>query len=296
MAEECFGDNYIVFINRSGQRVEVQLFCLDPSSALDLALNRAEASVLFSATLTPAEYFADVLGGGKRAVSVSFPSPFDSSNLCVAAVDTISTRYEDREGSYAKIASCIAAAVSAKAGNYIVFLPSYSYMDEVAKKFKDKYPKVKTVVQKRGMSYSDREAFLSFFEDDHKLRVGFCVIGGSFSEGIDLPGDRLIGVVAVGVGLPGISNERNIIRDYYEQKCGMGYDYAYTYPGMNNILQAVGRVIRRGEDRGIAVLIDDRFAEPKYRNLFPKEWKNIKYAGNPRSLAEIVRDFWEKQG
>ena len=295
VAEECFGDNYLVFINTNNHDVEILLYCLDPSSLLDSALNRACASVLFSATLTPTEYFADILGGGKKGVSVSFPSPFPSENLCVAAVDTISTRYEDREKSYAKIASCIAATASAKAGNYIVFLPSYSYMEKVAEKFSAKYPKVRTILQKKGMSFSDREEFLNFFEDDNKLRIGFCVMGGQFSEGIDLPGNRLIGVIVVGVGLPGLSNERNIMRDYYEEKCSQGYDYAYTFPGMNSVLQAVGRVIRRDSDRGIAVLIDDRYAEPKYTELFPSEWKKIKYAGNSSSLAEIARRFWEKQ-
>lgn len=295
VAEEAFGDNYLVFINTKNQDTEILLYCLDPSSLLDSALNRACASVLFSATLTPTDYFADILGGGKRSVSVSFPSPFDPSHLCVAAVDTVSTRYEDREKSYKKIASCIAATASARAGNYIVFLPSYGYMESVAKVFSEKYPKVRTILQKKGMSYRDREEFLDFFEDDKKLRIGFCVMGGSFSEGIDLPGDRLIGVIIVGVGLPGISNERNIMRDYYEEKCGAGYDYAYTYPGMNSVLQAAGRVIRRDEDRGIVVLIDDRYSEPKYKELFPHGWKSMKFARNSTTLAEIARNFWEKQ-
>ncbi len=295
VAEDCFGDNYLVFINTRADNVEILLYCLDPSSLLDAALNRASASVLFSATLTPTEYFADILGGGKKSVSVSFPSPFPPENLCVSVVDGISTRYEDREKSYKKIASCIAATVSAKAGNYIVFLPSYSYMESVAKAFSEKYPKVKTILQKKGMGYRDREEFLNFFLDDNKLRVGFCVIGGMFSEGIDLPGNRLIGVVVVGVGLPGISNERNLMKDYYEEKCGMGYDYAYTYPGMNSVLQAVGRVIRRDSDAGVAVLIDDRYAEPKYKTLFPKEWKNLKFARNSSILAENTQIFWKNR-
>ena len=293
--EELFGGNYLVFINTVGDSCEVLLYCLDPSSILDAALSRAEASVLFSATLTPAEYFADVLGGGKRAVSVRFPSPFPPENLCVVAVDGVSTRYEDRDNAVSKVASCIAATVAARSGNYIVFLPSYSYMEKVADKFSEKYPKVNTVRQQKGMSYSDREKFMEFFADDGKRRVGFCVLGGMFSEGIDLPGERLIGVVVVGVGLPGLSNERNIMRDYYEEKCAQGYDYAYTYPGMNSVLQAVGRVIRRDTDRGVAVLIDDRFAEPKYRELFPDEWKHIKYARNSSTLAEITSNFWKKQ-
>ena len=295
VSEDCFGDNYLVFINTRGAVNEILLYCLDPSSLLDEALDRAVSSVLFSATLTPTEYFADILGGGKKSVSVSFPSPFSPDNLCVAVVEGISTRYEDREKSYKKIASCIAATASAKAGNYIVFLPSYGYMENVAKAFSEKYPKVRTIVQKKGMSYKDRDAFLDFFSDDGRLRIGFCVMGGMFSEGIDLPGNRLIGVLVVGVGLPGLSNERNIIRDYYEQKCGLGYDYAYTYPGMNSVLQAVGRLIRRDTDRGIAVLIDDRFCEPKYKMLFPSQWKNVKFARNSSSLAEIAHIFWENR-
>ena len=174
-----------------------------------------------------------------------------------------------------------------------MFFPSYSYLSEVKKIFTEKYPKVKILEQKKNMSPSEREEFISSFVADGKTRIAFCVLGGSFSEGIDLPGDRLIGVICVGVGLPGLSNENNIIRDYYEEKSGCGYDYAYTYPGMNSVLQAVGRVIRTETDRGIAVLIDDRFAEPKYRELFPEEWKGAKFAGNAQSLAQIARLFWE---
>ncbi len=292
---ECYDRHYLTFINAVGDRVSLLLYCLDPSNCLSIAMERAVATVMFSATLTPTDYFAEILGGGKNAVSVSFPSPFPKENLCMVAVDKISTRYEDREKSYKKIASCIAATLSAKVGNYMVFFPSYSYMNEVYKIFHAKYPKVEVLTQKKSMSYGDREAFLSAFQDDHKTRVGFCVLGGSFSEGIDLPGKRLIGVVVVGVGLPGISDENNIIRDYYEEKCGQGYDYAYTYPGMNNVLQAVGRVIRTETDRGIAVLIDDRFAEPKYKALYPEEKKGINLAGDARSLAEIARRFWKNR-
>ena len=223
-------------------------------------------------------------------------SPFDSENLCVAVVDSISTRYEDREHSYKKIVSCIAATASAKAGNYLVFFPSYDYMEKVHDAFTKKYSKVKTVIQKRNMSSRDRDDFLDFFKDDAGvLRIGFCVIGGMFSEGIDLPGNRLIGSIVVGVGMPGISDTNNIIREYYDEKCSEGYDYAYTYPGFNNVLQAVGRVIRKSDDCGIAVLIDDRYSEPRYIRLFPDEWKHVKFAGNSQSLAEIARRFWENR-
>lgn len=291
---ECFDRHYLTFINTAGHKVSLLLYCLDPSHNLSVALERAVASVLFSATLTPTDYFADILGGGDKTVSVRFASPFPRENLCVVAVDSISTRYEDREKTNKKIAACIAATVSAKVGNYMVFFPSYSYMEAVHKIFKAKYPKVATLPQKKNMTASEREAYLGEFCDDGKLRIGFCVLGGSFSEGIDLPGKRLIGTVVVGVGLPGISDENNIIRDYYEEKCNMGYDYAYTFPGMNAVLQAVGRVIRTETDTGIAVLIDDRYAEPKYKELFPEEWKGMKLVGDARSLAEIARRFWKK--
>ena len=144
------------------------------------------------------------------------------------------------------------------------------------------------------MTPSQKDEYLASFVDDGKLRIGFCVLGGSFSEGIDLPGNRLIGTVIVGVGLPGISDENNIIRDYYEEKCGSGYDYAYTYPGMNAVLQAVGRVIRTESDKGIAVLIDDRYSEPRYKALFPDEWKGANLVGDAKSLAEFARRFWQK--
>jgi Rad3-related DNA helicase len=257
-----------------------------------MCLDRAYASVLFSATLTPTEYFADILGGGKNSVSVSFSSPFDPANLCLAVVDGISTRYEDREASYKKIASCIAATASARSGNYMVFFPSYSYMESVREAFLKKYPRVRVLSQKKSMTAEEREAFLSSFGADGKTRIGFCVLGAGFSEGIDLPGDRLIGALVVGVGLPAISDENNIIRDYYENKNGSGYDYAYTYPGMNRVLQAAGRVIRREEDCGVIVLIDDRYATEKYRTLFPEHWQNVEYAGNAPELAEVVSDFW----
>ena len=289
---EYYDERFLTFVETDGDVRTVRLICLDPSRILDGCLSRAHASVLFSATLTPPDYFADILGGGKDAVRISLPSPFDPANCCVAVASTVSTRYEDRERSYKKIAALIAAAVSAKKGNYIAYFPSYRYMEEVLKIFAARYPSVPTVVQTHGMNAAEREQFLDAFNEDGKLRVGFCVLGGSFSEGVDLPGNRLIGTVIVGTGLPAISNERNILRDYYETTRECGYDYAYTYPGMNRVLQAAGRVIRREDDRGVIVLIDDRYATDRYKMLFPEHWKNVQYAGNPNELAELVRDFW----
>lgn len=287
-----FDSRFLTFVTVRNGDVAVRLICLDPSEILSERLSLAKSAVLFSATLTPLDYFADILGGGKEAVKVALPSPFDPANFCVAAVP-VNTRYEDRDGSVKRIASIIAATVCAKAGNYIVYFPSYDYMEKVQKAFSEKYAKVPTVVQTKGMSAEQRESFLDAFRDDGKLRVGFCVLGGSFSEGVDLPGGRLIGAVVVGVGLPGLSDERNLLRDYYEATRESGYDYAYTYPGMNRVLQAAGRVIRSETDRGVIVLADDRWREPRYQMLIPEHWNHIRYATNVTELANIAADFWE---
>lgn len=289
---EYYDDRFLTFVQVDGDARQVRMICLDPSQIMDALLGRAHASVLFSATLTPLDYFSDILGGGRHAVRISLPSPFDPRNLCLVTVPSVSTRYEERDASYRKVAALIAAAASGKKGNYIAYFPSYQYMESVLRVFTERYPKVCTVVQTRSMSFSEREQFLDAFCDDGRLRVGFCVLGGSFSEGVDLPGGRLIGTVIVGTGLPGLSSERNILRDHYETTRERGYDYAYTYPGMNRVLQAAGRVIRREEDRGVIVLIDDRYAEERYKMLFPDHWQGEQYARNPSELAEIVTDFW----
>lgn len=294
---EYFDKGFLSYVEISGGDVLVKTYCLDPSAVMNTLLERGVASVMFSATLTPAEYFCDVLGKSEKNVSITLPSPFDSENLCVAVADYVSTRYEDRASNVMKYVSAIAATVSAKAGNYVAYFPSYDCMDKVYVAFCRKYPQVSTVVQKRSMSHADRESFLnSFKEGEGGLHVGFCVLGGVFSEGVDLPGSRLIGAIIIGVGLPGLSNERNIIREYFDEDDGSGYDYAYTYPGMNNVLQAAGRVIRTENDAGVVVLVDDRYATPKYRQLFPQHWKNVQYAGNAASLAEISRRFWLNRG
>ena len=293
---DYYDDRFLTYMELREGKLSVQIFCLDPAGVLDSAMNRARSAILFSATLKPLDYFVDVLGGGKHAQTLELPSPYDPERFCVTVASAVSTRMEDRARSYRKVATLIAAAISARAGNYMVYFPSYDYMEHVLEAFRAKYPKVSCVVQKRGMTYHEQEAFLDAFKDDvDKMRVGFCVLGGSFSEGVDLPGSRLIGAIIVGTGIPGLSNERNMLRDYYENKCERGYDYAYTYPGMNHVLQAAGRVIRREEDKGILVLIDSRYAEEPYLHLYPAHWQGITAAGDAASLAHRCKLFWEKE-
>ncbi len=293
---EYYDHRFLTFIELNHGALCVQTICLDPAGVLHSAMGRARAAVLFSATLKPMDYFVDILGGGKGAQTLELSSPYDPKNLCVTVASTVSTRMEERGGSYRRIATLIAAAISARAGNYMVYFPSYDYMERVLEQFKAKYPQVPHAVQKRGMCQREQEEFLSYFKaDEGHMRVGFCVLGGSFSEGVDLPGSRLIGVIVVGVGIPGLSNERNMLRDYYENKCERGYDYAYTYPGMNHVLQAAGRVIRREEDRGVVVLIDSRYAEEPYLHLYPQHWEGLCAAGDAAALAHRHKIFWNKE-
>ena len=292
---EYYDDRFLTYVQLMHGELTLEIFCLDPAGVLHTAMGRARSTILFSATFQPLDYFVDILGG-KGARTLELPSPFPKENLCITVANGVSTRYEDREKSYRRVATLLAASVSARAGNYLVFFPSYEYMERVHKEFVAKYPRVQTILQQRGMKRSEQDAFLQqFCEDEGKMRVGFCVIGGSFSEGVDLPGNRLIGVIVVGVGIPGLSNERNMLRDYYENKCERGYDYAYTYPGLNRVLQAAGRVIRREKDKGVVVLIDSRYAEEPYLHLYPSHWQNICVAGNAAALAHRHEIFWKNK-
>ena len=293
-ASGYYNSRYRTYIKLDRDVLSVRLFCLDPSERLDAVLSAAGASVFFSATLTPSDYYADILGGGSGCEKVELPSPYPPENLFVGIYAAADTRYEARDATSKRVCAAIAATVAAKRGNYMVFFPSYGYLERVSKIFIEKYPQVRVAVQSRGMKASEKSAFLDFFShEEGVLKIGFCVLGGSFSEGIDLPGDRLIGTVIVGVGLPGLSEEGNIIRDYYESRSGCGYDYAYVYPGMNAVLQAAGRVIRSDTDRGAVILVDDRYDTEKYRAMMPEHWNPQKF-NDPVSLKDALVSFWKQ--
>lgn len=289
-----FDKRFTMYIEAIGDDVKLRLMCLDPSFMLDECMKKGVSSILFSATLTPLEYFADVLGCAKSP-TLSLKSPFDKEKLCLVGVKTVSTRYEDRKKSATAVANVIRASVEGKAGNYIVYFPSYAYLEEVKEIFEKKYPKINVTCQKRSMSERSKIEFLDSFDAKKEgTLVGFCVLGGSFSEGIDLRGERLIGAIIVGVGLPTISSEQNIIKEYYDKTRETGYAYAYTYPGMIKVTQAAGRVIRSEDEKGVVVLVDDRFATPEYYSLFPDYWKHVKYIDNARDLLNQVIEFWKK--
>ncbi|WP_100065735.1 ATP-dependent DNA helicase [Miniphocaeibacter massiliensis] len=272
---DFYSDNYVTLVMQKDGDILFKINCLDTSPIFKNILKRAESSVFFSATLSPIPFYADVLGAEEEQYYyLRLKSPFDPNNLKVGVVP-LSTRYQHREENYDKIAK-ILENYTTKKGNYMLFFPSYKFMEEVYNRF-DKEEK-KVVKQESNLTELGREQFLNQFKHNSEI-IAFVVLGGVFSEGIDLVGDRLIGAAIVSVGLPGISVERNLIKDYYDEKENTGFEYAYIYPGMNKVSQAAGRVIRDKDDKGTVLLIDDRFLKKQYRELLPKSWNKIKVVG-----------------
>ncbi len=292
---ELFDSRYVTLIDTNNHDVRVKLFCVDPSVLLHRALSRARGAALFSATLTPLDYYKEILGGREQDETVRLPSPFDPARLRLLLCSTVSTAYRDREGSYGQVAQVIAATAQGKPGNYLVYFPSYGYLEQVYGLFASLYPDIPTLVQRQGMTEPEREAFLTRFEaQSDQTLVGFAVMGGAFSEGVDLRGERLIGTVIVGVGLAQLNPEQDIVRDYFARENGMGFEYAYMYPGMNKVLQAAGRVIRGENDRGVVVLVDRRFARRDYLALFPTHWHGCLNVKSTGQIAQSLREFWQE--
>lgn len=290
---ELYDEHYVTYVDTEDKDVRLRCFCLDPSKNLKDAMGRARGKIIFSATLTPLNYFQDILGGSDEDYRMRLPSPFPPENLKLL-VAPISTRYKNRQDTYSIVTDYIYSFVSSKKGNYMVFFPSYSYMKEITERFSERFNDISILVQQGEMKEQEREAFLrEFKEEPEETRVGFCVLGGIFSEGIDLTGDRLIGAVIIGVGLPKLCLERNIIKDYFQKEKGRGYEFSYLYPGMNKVLQGVGRIIRTEKDRGAALLIDDRFLTPVYQSLMPPEWKNQKVVRDREELRMELKEFWK---
>ena len=288
-------DGMRYYLSRDGDEISAKCMCVDPSVAIAERLDFASSAIFFSATLSPTEYYVKVLSNGKKSSLLTLSSPFDRGNLFCAAFTNVSTRYEDREKNVKRIVAVISGVLRSKKGNYMIYFPSYGYMNLVYDRFVQKYPRVHTMVQRNNMSMRERQSFIDFFSDDtSSMRVGFCVLGGLFSEGIDLPGNRLIGTVIVGVGLPGISSEQNIVKEYYDFCGDDGFDFAYTFPGMNNVLQAAGRVIRSENDRGVVVFVDDRYATEKYRRLLPERFRGMNLYTDAADLSDDIDAFWEK--
>ena len=289
-------EHYVIYAQlRPGRDIMVKLFCTDPSRKLSECMGRGRASILFSATLLPITYYKALLGGTGEDYEIYAHSVFDPKRLGLFLVRDLTSRYRDRTPeNYERIAACIRSVIRERHGNYLVFLPSYAFLEEIASRCPED-AQTTILRQESGMSEPEREAFLQRFSEvrDDRSLVGLCVMGGIFSEGIDLRSDRLIGVIVVGTGLPGVGAEREILRGYFDRTQDRGYDYAYRCPGMNKVQQAAGRVIRTKEDVGIVVLIDGRFALPATRRLFPREWENAVLTDS-KEVGHLVERFWDE--
>jgi DNA excision repair protein ERCC-2 len=291
---EQFDDAYAVCYEKKGDDLKVKLFCLDPSGPLREAHERGTASVFFSATLTPGSYFRHIFGCVESARELILASPFPEENLCLMIAGGVSTLYTRREGTKDDIARAVHALIRGKRGNYLLFFPSYEYLRMVRERFAEISPETDCIVQTPGMTEPEREQFIARFSCvNSETLAGFAVMGGVFGEGIDLAGDRLTGAVIVGVGLPALCPERELIREYFAERSGEGFEFAYLYPGFNKVLQAAGRVIRSETDRGAALLIDSRFTSERYRALFPREWRPT-VVWNETQLEHSLQRFWNE--
>lgn len=268
--------------------------CLDPSAFLHDCLEKGRGAVLFSATFSPLDYYQRVLGGNEDSLCYQLPSPFPPKHQTILVTNYINTTYRQRDANLVKIITSIKTLVNGKTGNYLIFLPSYSFLSTVSLAFQTAYPDIATVVQTAKMTEPDRNEFLAAFQPhpNHSL-VGFAILGGLFSEGIDLTADRLIGVGIVSVGLPGLSTENDLLRDYFDAQNEPGFEYAYQLPGLNHVFQAAGRLIRSTKDVGVVLLMDQRFATPRYTRYFPPHWQYHRVLRQETELAPTIDAFWQ---
>ena len=291
---EFISKGFITYYQKNEDNLYAHIKCVDSSKLVKDTLRKLKSSIFFSATLTPIDYYVKCLGGNEDTPIMKLESPFPSENCLTIVRSDLSTRYKDRINTYKEISKTIDLVIKKKVGNYLVFFSSYQYLEEVYSRMEFD-PEIRYVKQTRDMEDKDKNKFLSYFEiDPSKTTVGFAVLGGIFSEGIDFYSDKLIGAIVVGVGLPQISFERDLIKEHFDSEEINGYEYAYVNPGITKIIQAAGRVIRSENDRGIIVFIDDRFKQFKYRNILQKQYKNNQFVTNESQIEFLLEQFWKK--
>ena len=286
---EYFGDTHRLIASINDDIVEIRYFCMDASKLLlDTIKSSIFGIVFFSATLYPIDYHANLLtmSNGKY---IELKSPFDNQNLDIIIHNKVSTKYNNRKNTIDDIIEAIEALCNSKPGNYIVFFPSYQYLNMVADNINDS--SYELIVQNNKMNDTERNEIIDKFKNDNNPKVGLFVMGGAFSEGIDFIGDALSGVIIVGVGLPLLCDENNLLKDYFDSVYEKGFEYAYTYPGITKVIQAVGRVIRDENDRGIAILMDERFGYNSYFSLYPPHWRNVHLVSNSYELKKEIERF-----
>lgn len=292
---ERVDENYVVYTeHETDGRFKVKLYCVDTAVNLQECLDKGRSTVFFSATLLPIQYYKKLLSTKEDNYAVYAKTVFSKEQRLLVIGTDVSSKYTRRnEREFTKIARYIYETAKGRKGNYMAFFPSYKMMGQVLEKFYAlNLGEMDCVVQESGMREEEREEFLEAFRREREnTLIGFCVMGGIFSEGIDLKNEELIGAVIVGTGLPQISNEREILKNYYDKRYGEGFDYAFRYPGMNKVLQSAGRVIRTVEDKGVIVLLDERFLQREYLSMFPREWADYERV-TVESVQERVKKFW----
>ena len=297
---ERVDENYRIYGDFDGEdHFCLHLYCVNPAVNLQECLDKGRSAVFFSATLLPVQYYKNLLSSRTDNYAVYAESVFEKRQRLLFAAGDVSSLYTRRNlTEFQRIAAYIRAVAEARKGNYIVFFPSYRFMEDVYEQFLAVRPeKMDCIIQSSSMREDEREAFMEEFSGKRESSmVAFCVLGGIFSEGIDLKHEQLIGVLIVGTGLPQICNEREVLKSFYdggEQK--EGFAYAYQYPGMNKVLQAAGRVIRTATDCGVIGLLDERFLRRDYRGLFPREWDDCRVC-SLKTLPGMLWEFWESRG
>ena len=295
---ERVDEHYVIYGEHTAEGgFLLKLYCVDPSLNLQECIDKGNAAIFFSATFLPIRYYKSLLSTKQDNYAVYAETAFTEDQSLLLLGRDVSSRYTRRnQDEYRRIAEYIRKTGQAQKGNYMVFFPSYKMMQEVYEVFEGlNCGEMETCMQVSGMKEEEREAFLGQFAAKHERSfLAFCVMGGIFGEGIDLKNEQLIGAVVVGTGLPQISNEREILMRYYDERSGEGFDYAYRYPGMNKVLQAAGRVIRTVDDRGVILLLDDRFTRREYESLFPKEWER-RSSCTVESVSGYLDAFWEQR-
>ena len=295
---ERVDEHYVIYGEHTAEGgFLLKLYCVDPSLNLQECIDKGNAAIFFSATFLPIRYYKSLLSTKQDNYAVYAETAFTEDQSLLLLGRDVSSRYTRRnQDEYRRIAEYIRKTGQAQKGNYMVFFPSYKMMQEVYEVFEGlNCGEMETCMQVSGMKEEEREAFLGQFAAEHERSfLAFCVMGGIFGEGIDLKNEQLIGAVVVGTGLPQISNEREILMHYYDERSGEGFDYAYRYPGMNKVLQAAGRVIRTVDDRGVILLLDDRFTRREYESLFPKEWER-RSSCTVESVSGYLDAFWEQR-
>ncbi len=312
---ELADENYVTYseLREDGSFI-VKLFCVNPAGNLRNCMRRGRSTILFSATLLPILYYKTLLGAEEGDYEVYAKSVFRPDKLGLYIGSDVTSRYTRRgDAEYYRIASYIHNIIEKRQGNYMVFFPSHSFLQrvfEIYRKYFNEEETVECILQESHMNEESREAFLNRFRgnedcdlqrliqmdiemEEERSLLGFCVMGGIFSEGIDLKNDSLIGAIIVGTGLPQVCNERELLKKYFDGWGENGFNYAYRYPGMNKVLQAAGRVIRTVDDFGVVALLDERFLSPAYQRLFPREWQE-KVVVTVDQIGRKVERFWDE--